>query len=84
MQGVRQPEPPRPLFVSVLEAAAAAAGWDRGHHILTLEFDDGRLRRWGHDDPRNSPRELAVHDPPLVVELDRLVDARSRLTNPHG
>jgi MgsA AAA+ ATPase C terminal len=47
MQGVSEPEPPRPLFVSVLEAAAAAAGWDRGHHIVTLEFDDGRLRRWG-------------------------------------
>ena len=84
MQEFREHEPPRPLFVSVLEAAAAAAGWDRGHHIVTLEFDHGRLRRWGHDDPRNSPRELACFDAHLVVELDRLVDARTRLANPHG
>jgi hypothetical protein len=84
MQEFREQEPPRPLLVSVLEAAAAAAGWDRGHHIVTLEFDDGRLRRWGHDDPRNSPRELACFDVPLVVELDRLAARRLRLSNPHG
>jgi hypothetical protein len=78
MQEFREP---KPLFVSVLEAAAAAA-WDRDHHIVTLEFDEGRLRRWGHDDPRNSPRELACFDAQLVGELDQL--ARTRLANPRG
>jgi hypothetical protein len=64
--------PDRPLFVHVLEACAAAAGWDKGHWKVTLELEDCVLRRWGSEDPRNSPRELARHDDSLRDELVRV------------
>jgi hypothetical protein len=82
MQGLSEGARPRPLFVGVLEAAAAAAGWDRGHHVVTLELEDGHLRRWGHDDPRNSPYELGSFDTALTEELERLADTRLGCSSP--
>jgi hypothetical protein len=52
----------KPQLARTLEAVAAIMEIDSGFTELSLEFEDGRLRRWGSADPRNSPYELAQFD----------------------
>lgn len=64
-----------PLTRRVLEAVAAAMGWDAGSENIFLGFEKGELRRWSRRDENNSPLELALGDENLRYELDRLLDA---------
>lgn len=68
----------KPLIVRHLQSLAAAAGWDRGHWTITLEFEDGRLRRWGQEDPRNSPGELGAYDAGFRLAMPFLMGRMGR------
>ena len=60
---------PKAVLVELFEAAAAAMGIDKGREQLSLEFEDGRLRRWGRSDQGNGALELARFDQAAAHEL---------------
>jgi len=65
----------RPLAVRLLEVIAAGMGIDHGFTELHVDFEDGRVRRWGTTDLRNSPRQLQRCDERLWAGLTALMQA---------
>jgi hypothetical protein len=73
MQGLRDSKP-RPLIALVLEALAFAAGWNKGFWTVTLEFEDGTLRRWSVIDPPRWMRSRRSRS--WLVSAGRLLGCR--------